>query len=111
MDFALESRTADARRSFSITRFRGEMPEDGDSVLSGILVVLVRGSLEAPRVYRTSLRALVDGDGRDVELAPGDIVFVTRTRLANIRDVLTALGPLLFGAQNVGLAVGLSRAN
>lgn len=72
---------------------------------------VIRGSLEAPRVYRTSLRALVDGDGRDVELAPGDIVFVTRTRLASIRDVLVALGPLLFSAQNVGLAVGLSRAN
>lgn len=71
---------------------------------------VIRGSLEAPRVYRTNLRALVDGEGTDVELAPGDIVFVTRTRLAAIRDVMNLLQPLLFTAQNVGLAVGLSRS-
>lgn len=72
---------------------------------------VVRGSLAAPRVYRTNLHALVDGDGRDVELAPGDIVFVTRTGLAGIRDVMDAMSPLLFAAQNVGLGVGLSRAS
>jgi polysaccharide export outer membrane protein len=72
---------------------------------------VVRGQLEAPRVYKTSLRALVDGEGTDVELAPGDIVFVTRTRLASIRDVLNAINPLLGAAQNIGLGVGLSRAN
>ena len=71
---------------------------------------VVRGSLEAPRVYRTSLRALVDGEGRDIELAPGDIVFVTRTRLAGIHDVMNAMQPLLFTAQNVGLAVGISQS-
>lgn len=71
---------------------------------------VVRGSLAAPRVYRTSLHALVDGNGTDVELAPGDIVFVTRTGLAGVRDVMTAMSPLLFAAQNVGLGVGLARS-
>ena len=69
---------------------------------------VIRGSLAAPRVYRTNLRALVDGRGPDVEIAPGDIIFVTRTRLAALRDVLNAVSPLLFSIQNVGLAVGLS---
>lgn len=73
-------------------------------------VRVVRGSLAAPRVYRTDLHALVDGNGTDVELAPGDIVFVTRTGLAGVRDVMTAMSPLLFAAQNVGLGIGLSRA-
>jgi polysaccharide export outer membrane protein len=71
---------------------------------------VIRGSLAAPTVYRTSLRALVDGHGPDVQLAPGDIVYVTRTRLAALRDVLSAVQPLLFTAQNVGLAVGLTRS-
>lgn len=71
---------------------------------------VIRGSLTAPRVFRTSLRALVDGDGRDVELAPGDIVFVTRTGLASFRDVMTAMNPLLYSAQNVGLGIGLARS-
>jgi polysaccharide export outer membrane protein len=71
---------------------------------------VVRGTLDAPRVFRTSLRALVNGHGHDVELAPGDIVFVTRTGLANVRDVMLALQPLLFAAQNIGLGIGISRA-
>lgn len=71
---------------------------------------VIRGTLSAPRVFRTNLRNLVDGDGRDVELAPGDIVFVTRTGLASVRDVMLAMQPLLYAAQNIGLGVGLARS-
>ncbi len=48
MDFTLEPRTAETRRSFSLVRFRGDLPEGGPSLPPGILVVLVRGELEAP---------------------------------------------------------------
>ncbi|MFO0697012.1 MAG: SLBB domain-containing protein [Polyangiales bacterium] len=67
---------------------------------------VVRGDLAAPRVYQTSIRALVDGEGPDVELAPGDIVYVTRTGVANVRDALASIAPILSAAQAVGITFG-----
>jgi polysaccharide biosynthesis/export protein len=71
-------------------------------------VRVVRGPLRDPQVYHVSFRALVDGEGTDVELAAGDIVYVTRTGVANIRDVLGAIGPALATGQSVAIAFGLS---
>ncbi|MFW6085621.1 MAG: SLBB domain-containing protein [Myxococcota bacterium] len=65
---------------------------------------VVRGSLRAPRVYQASLRAVVDGDARDVVLAPGDIVYVTQEWTANLGEVLNRLSPLL----TVGATAGLT---
>lgn len=56
---------------------------------------IVRGSLREPRVYRASLRAVVDGRATDVELAPGDIVYVTQEWTANVGEVLARISPLL----------------
>lgn len=61
-------------------------------------VRLVRGPLSAPRVYTTSLRALVRGEGRDVALEPGDVVFVSEHWFATATDVVARLTPLLLGA-------------
>src|ERR1700712_765752 len=38
---------------------------------------LIRGPLKKPKVYQYDLEALVDGERGDVQLAPGDVVFVT----------------------------------
>ena len=67
---------------------------------------VVRGDLAAPRVYQTDIRALVDGEGPDVELAPGDIVYVTRTGVANVRDALASIAPILSMAQALGITFG-----
>lgn len=69
---------------------------------------VIRGPLREPRVYHVSLRALVDGDATDVELAAGDIVYVTRTGVANIRDVIGAIGPILAVGQSIGVSYGVS---
>ncbi|HYI01098.1 SLBB domain-containing protein [Hyalangium sp.] len=58
-------------------------------------VRVVRGPLSAPRLYRASLRALIQGSATDVELARGDIVFVTKHWFASATDVLQRLVPLL----------------
>lgn len=70
---------------------------------------VVRGPLREPAVYHVSLKALVEGDGTDVELAAGDIVYVTRTGVANIRDALNAISPLLSIGQTAILSVGIAR--
>lgn len=56
---------------------------------------VVRGPLSNPRVYRADLKALISGRGRDVELAAGDIVFVTEHWFATTTDVVNRLAPAL----------------
>jgi len=56
---------------------------------------IVRGSLTEPRVYTTNLKALGSGKATDVELIPGDIVYVSRAWYASTADVLNAVAPIL----------------
>jgi polysaccharide export outer membrane protein len=72
---------------------------------------VIRGSLREPRVYRVSLRDLTAGRGHDVELAPGDIVFVTRRGLVTFNEVMQALSPLLTTGANAGLGTAVILSN
>jgi polysaccharide export outer membrane protein len=56
---------------------------------------IVRGPLTEPRVYTTNLKALSAGKATDVELVPGDIVYVSRAWYASTADVLNALSPII----------------
>ena len=64
---------------------------------------VVRGSLREPLVYTTSLGEIVDGDAHDVELAPGDVVYVTDHWIASVGEVLDRLGPLLSTGTTFGI--------
>lgn len=69
-------------------------------------VRLVRGPLSAPRVFASSLRALARGEGKDVVLQPGDVVFVSEHWFATSTDVVARLTPLLLGASFVAAGTG-----
>jgi polysaccharide export outer membrane protein len=56
---------------------------------------IIRGALDKPQVYTTNLKALSGGKATDVELAPGDIVFVTKAWYASTADVLNSISPLI----------------
>jgi polysaccharide export outer membrane protein len=56
---------------------------------------IVRGPLNEPRVYTANLKALTSGEATDVLLAPGDIVYVTKSWYASTADVLNALSPII----------------
>lgn len=56
---------------------------------------IVRGPLTEPRIYTTNLKALSAGKSTDIELIPGDIVYVSRAWYASTADVLNALAPVL----------------
>lgn len=56
---------------------------------------VIRGPLSRPKVYTASLRALVSGEGRDVLLEPGDIVYVTEHWYATATGVVQRLMPVL----------------
>jgi polysaccharide export outer membrane protein len=82
------------RRGLRLTEalaLSGGTTKDAD----GADVRVVRGPLSAPRVYRADLDALIAGDRGDVELAPGDIVFVTEHWFATTTDVINRLTPAL----------------
>ena len=56
---------------------------------------IIRGPLREPLVYTTNLKALTSGEATDVELAPGDIVYVTKSWYASTADVLNSLSQVL----------------
>ena len=56
---------------------------------------IVRGPIDATRVYQTSLRDVIDGESHDVELYPGDVVFVTDHWIEDFGEVMSAIGPII----------------
>lgn len=58
-------------------------------------VRVIRGPLSAPRLYQARVTDLIQGRATDVELARGDIVFVTKHWFASSTEVLQRLLPLL----------------
>jgi protein involved in polysaccharide export with SLBB domain len=69
---------------------------------------IVRGSIDTPRVYTTSLRDVVDGTGHDLELYPGDVVFVTDHWIDDFGEIMTVISPLValaFSASALALAL------
>jgi protein involved in polysaccharide export with SLBB domain len=69
---------------------------------------IVRGPIDATRVYTTSVRDVIDGESHDVELYPGDVVFVTDHWIEDFGEVMTALGPLFslsFSAAALAIAL------
>jgi polysaccharide export outer membrane protein len=66
-------------------------------------VRIVRGPLREPRVYTANLKDLTSGKATDVVLAPGDIIWVTKSWYASASDVLNALSPILSLANSVAI--------
>jgi protein involved in polysaccharide export with SLBB domain len=73
---------------------------------------IVRGPIDATRVYSTSIRDIVDGDSHDVELYPGDVIWITDHWIEDFSEVTGMLAPLVSIAFSAAaLAVALSNAN
>lgn len=84
----------------------GGVPPAGDK--SDIRVI--RGPLEAPRVYQSSLREIVDGESHDVELYAGDILWVEEHWIEDFGEIMQVLGPVIgIGFSVSTLAVALAR--
>jgi len=58
-------------------------------------VRLIRGPLKKPKVYQYDIEELISGNRGDVQLAPGDVVFVTEHWAATMGQVLDRVSPLL----------------
>ncbi len=56
---------------------------------------VIRGPLKNPKIYQYDLEDVVDGRAGDVQLAPGDVVFVSEHWAATMAQVLDRVSPLL----------------
>jgi polysaccharide export outer membrane protein len=56
---------------------------------------IIRGPLKNPLVYEYNLKRYVAGKSGDVELAPGDVVYVSRHWSATMGEVVGRISPLL----------------
>lgn len=71
-------------------------------------VRIIRGPIDATRVYQTSVRDMIDGESHDIELYPGDVIFVTDHWIEDFGEVMTALGPIFslsFSAAALAIAL------
>ncbi len=71
-------------------------------------VHIIRGSLDEPLGYRASLRAIINNNAHDVELASGDIVYVTQEWTSHLGEVLERVSPLLSDPGTLGLGIALA---
>jgi protein involved in polysaccharide export with SLBB domain len=70
-------------------------------------IIVVRGDHAAPQVYVARLDELLDGEGPDPLLAPGDVVYVGATGLSKLRDVMAAIAPVVSVAATTGLGAAV----
>lgn len=64
---------------------------------------VVRGSLGNPTVYVSNFRDVLAGRERDIELEPGDIVYVPPKTLTSFSRVMDKILPSLLAVQNAAL--------
>jgi polysaccharide export outer membrane protein len=69
----------------------GGVTRDGDAGD----VRVIRGDSEHPRIYQAGISDIVDGRSPDVVLAPGDIVYVSSSAHADLRDVMSSISTFL----------------
>jgi polysaccharide biosynthesis/export protein len=75
---------------------------------------IVRGPIDATRVYEMSIRDVVDGKSHDVELYPGDVIWVTDHWIEDFGEVTGILAPLVsiaLSAATVAIALQSASAN
>jgi polysaccharide export outer membrane protein len=64
-------------------------------------VRIIRGPLREPRIYTANLKALTTGKATDVEMLPGDIVYLTKNWYTSAADVLNAMAPIIALSQSI----------
>jgi len=68
---------------------------------------IVRGGPDEAMIYRAGIDHVVSGHYADPVLAPGDIVYVGSSGMADFRDFMTAISPIL-SVGTTGAAIGVT---
>lgn len=63
-------------------------------------VIIVRGGLSHPRIFKINISRILDGEEHDFPLKPNDIVYVTDTPIASWNKILNMITPSLEAVQS-----------
>lgn len=74
-------------------------------------LIVMRGPNDARLVYEVELDDVLDGDADDPILAPGDVVYVHSSGVANFRDAMTAISPLVSIAATTGIGIAIAQTS
>lgn len=69
---------------------------------------IVRGPSTSPRVYRAAVDHVIAGNLPDPVLAPGDVVYVGSSALADFRDVISTISPLISVAATTAVPIAIA---
>jgi polysaccharide export outer membrane protein len=69
---------------------------------------IVRGPSTNPRVYRAAVDHVIAGNLPDPVLAPGDVVYVGSSALADFRDVIATVTPLISVVATTGVPIAIA---
>lgn len=72
-------------------------------------LIVMRGENDSRLVYEVELDHVLDGDADDPILAPGDVVYVHSSGVANFRDAMTAISPLVSIAATSAIGVAIAQ--
>lgn len=76
------------------------------------MVLIIRGGIVNPKVYKVNVDSILDGDGFDFSLSPNDVVYVPKGGLSEYNDTVRKLVPTIaalnmlagpFGGANVAI--------
>ena len=73
------------------------------------MVLIVRGSLVSPKVYKVNIDNILEGEGFDFALRPNDVIYVPKGGLSKWNDIVRKIVPTV-AALNL-LAGPFSSAN
>lgn len=77
------------------------------------MVLIIRGSLVNPKVYKVNIDNILEGDGFDFALRPNDIIYVPKGGLSQYNDIVRKIVPTVaainllagpFGGANVAIS-------
>jgi polysaccharide export outer membrane protein len=74
-------------------------------------VVVIRGGLTHPRVYKIDIKDILKGEARDFPLEPNDIIYVPKKPLAKWNDILNLVMPSLEAIQGGWMLNEIMKSN
>lgn len=70
---------------------------------AGKYAIITRGGLTHPRMYKVNIEAILRGETRNVDLEPGDVVYIPRSGLAQFNNIMDLIVPSLQAVQSIGM--------
>lgn len=61
--------------------------------------IITRGGLTHPRMYKINIESVLRGETRNVDLEPGDVIYIPRSRVAKFNKIMDLIVPSIRAVQ------------